>query len=277
MLLNLNKKGPLVMGIVNVTPDSFSDGGKNLNVDEAVSSSLEMISQGADIIDIGGESSGPGSVDVSEKEELERVLPVIQKLRSQTSVIISVDTYKSVVAKEAISAGADMVNDVTALRADDKMLRVLAENNVPVVLMYSKDATARTTRNDVQYEDVVTNVKDFLRERADYAIRGGINKENIILDPGSGAFIGMNPKYSLEIIERMNEFKELSYPLLYGPSRKSFIGQVLDLPLTERLEGTLAACAIAVYNGAKIVRVHDVLAARRIVDMVWAIKNYQLS
>ncbi len=267
----LSMKKPLVMGILNVTPDSFSDGGKYRTCEEAVECALEMVEQGADILDVGGESTGPGSKDVGSDEEFSRVLPVLELLRAKTNAWISVDTYKSSVAKAALEAGADMINDVTALRGDSSMGAVLAEYDLPVVLMYSKDPTPRTTRDEVHYDDVVRTVKDFFSERIGFAESAGIARERLILDPGMGAFVSADPRYSLQLLHRLREFLSFDLPVLVGPSRKSFIGQVLDVPLNRRLEGTLAACAAAVMNGASILRVHDVQETRRTVDMVHAI------
>jgi len=271
----LESQRPLVMGILNVTPDSFSDGGKFHNHEQAVQHALEMFEQGADIVDIGGESTGPGSKDVSVDEELKRVLPVVQMLRqrldSQNPAWISVDTYKSDVARAALDAGADMINDVTALRGDPEMAQILAEYDVPVLLMYSKDSTPRTTRDAVQYDDVVTTVYSFFEDRIAFATKAGIVRERLLLDPGMGAFVSGEPKYSLQLLSRLERFLELDLALVVGPSRKSFIGQVLDVPISKRLEGSLAACAVAVTHGASILRVHDVQETRRVVDMVHAI------
>ncbi len=267
----LSFEKPLVMGILNVTPDSFSDGGQFHNAGEAVEHALKMIEEGADIIDMGGESTGPGSKDVSMDEELFRVMPVFEALRKRTEAWISVDTYKSGVAKAVLDGGADMINDVTALRGDSKMAELLAAGDVPVVLMYSKDSTARTTREETHYDDVVATVKKFFEERLKYAEESGLAKSRLILDPGMGAFVSADPKYSLQLLKRLREFDPFGLPVLVGPSRKSFIGQVLAVPLHQRLEGTLAACAAAVMNGASILRVHDVQETRRTVDMIRAI------
>jgi len=267
----LSLEKPFIMGILNVTPDSFSDGGKFKTQEQAVEYALEMVNQGADIIDIGGESTGPGSKDVSLDEELSRVLPIVQKLRKKTDKWISVDTYKSEVARQTLEAGADMVNDVTGLRGDPAMAQMLAKYDIPVVLMYSKDPTARTTREETQYEDIISTIREFFDERIDVAVKAGIVRERLLLDPGMGAFVSADPKYSLQVLSRLEKFLELELPLVVGPSRKSFIGQVLDAPLNQRLEGTLAACAVAVMHGASILRVHDVQETRRIVDMVHAI------
>lgn len=269
----LSLKQPLVMGILNVTPDSFSDGGQYKNVDEAVERGLEMVAQGADILDIGGESTGPGSHDVSLDEELSRVMPVVSALRKRTDVWISVDTSKAEVARQVLDAGVDMINDVMAFRADTQMLSVLAGYDVPVIMMYSKDATPRTTRENTQYDDVVASIRKFFDERIAVAEKAGVRRERLLLDPGMGAFVSADPKYSLQILSRLGEFLSYGQALVVGPSRKSFIGQVLDLPLDQRLEGTLGACAVAVMHGASMVRVHDVAQVRRLVDMVWAVKN----
>lgn len=264
---------PLVMGILNVTPDSFSDGGLYRHVDEAVKRALQMVEEGADIIDIGGESTGPDSSDVVVEEELERVIPVFEKLRLHTDICLSIDTYKHQVALHALNVGANIVNDVTALRGDPDMAGSLSKHNVPVILMYSKDPTPRTTRKDVQYDDVIKTVKNFLEERIDFGVRQGILRERFIVDPGMGAFVSSEPKYSLQILKRLGELRDLGLPILVGPSRKSFIGDTLGLPLEERLEGGLAACAAAVANGASILRVHDVQQTRRVVDMMYAIQT----
>lgn len=267
----LSLQKPLVMGILNVTPDSFSDGGKFHNLGQAVEYAMEMVEQGADIIDIGGESTGPGSKDVNMEEELARVMPVLEVLRKQTDAWISVDTWKSGTARTVLEAGADMINDVTALRGDANMAQTLAGYDVPVVLMYSKDATPRTTREDVHYDDVVETVSRFFRERIPFAEKSGIARGRLVLDPGMGAFVSANPVYSLQLLNRLDQFLEFELPLLVGPSRKSFIGQVLNVPLNQRLEGSLGACAAAVMRGASILRVHDVQETRRLADMVFAV------
>jgi len=267
----LSLQKPLIMGILNVTPDSFSDGGKFKSTEEAVEHALKMVQEGADIIDIGGESTGPGSKDVVEKEELERVLPVIEGLRKKSDVWISVDTYKAEVARHALEKGVDMVNDVTALRGDEKMVSVLAEYDVPIVIMYAKDPTARTTREAKNYDDVVKTVHHFLVERLDFGVRNGIRKDRFILDPGMGAFVSSDSKYSLQLLKRLDEFKDMGLPILVGASRKGFIGEILKTKVQERLEGSLACAAVALMNGASILRVHDVQETRRVADMVHAI------
>jgi dihydropteroate synthase len=263
-----------IMGILNVTPDSFSDGGKYMDPDLAVARARQIVEEGADMIDIGGESSGPGSVDVPLEEELRRVIPLVRAIRKVA--FISVDTYKAEVARQAIAAGARMINDVTGLRGDPEMVRVIAATGAPVVLMYSKDPTARTTRLKKHYRDVVKIIYKFLEERIDFVLRNGVKPNQIIIDPGMGAFVSMDPKYSFEILERLAEFKKLGFPILVGVSRKSFLqaepkrGYFINAPrraqpqgkIEERLESTLAANRLAIQNGADIIRVHDVPAHR---------------
>ncbi len=263
----------LIMGVINVTPDSFSDGGRFLDEKKALNEALKMVEDGADIIDIGGESTGPGSKKISASEELKRVIPVIKKLRDRSQVWISVDTYKAAVAQEVLQAGADMINDVTALRGDGKMAEILSGYDVPVVIMYSKDKTARTTLRKTEYKNVLKTVSDFLAERVDYAVNKGISRRRLIIDPGMGAFLSMDEKYSLQILKHLDYFKKLKLPVLAGASRKSFIGKAMNLPVEERLEGSLACAAVAIMNGADILRVHDVRESRRVADMVYAIKN----
>lgn len=249
-------KQSLIMGILNVTPDSFSDGGQYLAVDEALKQALKMIEDGAKIIDIGGESSGPGSKDVSVEEELKRVIPVIRAIREfDKNVTISIDTCKSQVAKEAILAGANMVNDVSALRFDEQnMLKVLNEFNVPIVIMYSKDLGPRTTAFAQEYDNVVGTIKTFLQKRIEFLVANGVDKSRIIVDPGMGGFVSSVAKYSFEIIDRLAELKTLGCPILVGTSRKSFLGG----DVKDRLEASIKTAKECVENGASIVRVHDV-------------------
>jgi len=247
--------GHAVMGILNVTPDSFSDGGKIFDIKKAVKRAKEMVAEGARIIDIGGESTGPNSKNVSAGEELKRVLPVLKAVRKALpEIFISIDTYKSSVAKVCVEAGADMVNDVTAGRGDKKMFKVLAELKVPMVLMYAKDATPRTSVRAVEYKDVVRTVYDFLKDRIEVAIAAGVNFENVVVDPGMGMFVSAEPGYSFEIVKRLAELRGLGRPILVGASRKSFLGG----EMSQRLCGSVACACAALMNGAKIVRVHDV-------------------
>lgn len=263
-ILSLDK--PCLMGVLNVTPDSFSDGGRFASKDSAVKHARDMVEEGADILDIGGESTGIDSRDVSLEKELERVIPVIEAIRKENRDIwISIDTWKQEVAQRAVEAGADMVNDVTALRGDPNMAKWLASAQVPVVLMYSKDVTARTTGEAIHYEDVMKDVKDFLVERVEFAEAVGIAKAQIVLDPGMGAFVSMEGKYSLEILKRLKELVALEFPVLVGASRKGFIQEFCggEGP-QDRLEGSLVAAAIALLNGAHLIRAHDVKETKRV-------------
>ena len=214
--------GPKLMGVMNVTPDSFSDGGKLWSFDKALEHARKMISLGADWLDIGGESSGPGSREISLDEELSRVMPLIEALRRESEIWLSVDTWKSAVAAEAIDGGVDCVNDVTALRGDPKMASLISRQECALVMMFSKDSSARTTQKMIHYDDVILTIRDFFIERLGYASEMKIPAETIMLDPGMGHFISSDPKYSFEIIRRFSEFSELQQSMLIGPSRKSF-------------------------------------------------------
>jgi len=251
-----------VMGILNVTPDSFSDGGKFFDEHSAVKQALRMVKEGADIIDIGGESTRPGSKPVSVKEEITRVVPVISALAEKVRVPISIDTCKAKVADEAVSAGASMINDISGLRFDKGMAGIAAKHKVPVVIMHIQGTPGNMQKNPV-YKALIPEIMDYLREGIDIALRAGVHEDMIILDPGIG--FGKTVEHNLEIINRLDEFKGFEKPILLGPSRKSFIGRLLgDLPVTERLEGTAAAIAIGISKGANIVRVHDIKEMSRV-------------
>ena len=265
-MITLTKDKTLIMGILNVTPDSFSDGGLFIDVNSAVEHAEHMVEDGADIIDIGGESSRPGSEPVSEKEELKRVKPVIELLVNELKVPLSIDTYKPKVAEECIKFGVQLVNDITGLR-NKEMIEVVAKYNVPVVVMHMKGTPKNMQENPV-YQDVVKEIKELLSERIIEAKKYGIN--DIIIDPGIG--FGKTTEHNLQILKRLGEFKDLKCPILVAPSRKSFIGNVTGLPVNERLECTLAAISVAIMNGANIVRVHDVKECRRAVQIVDAVK-----
>ena len=254
----------LIMGILNVTPDSFSDGGRFLSPDAAVERALAMEKEGADIIDVGGESARPGADPVPVEEELRRVLPVLERLRGKLRIPISIDTTKAEVAEAALRAGASIVNDISALRFDPAMAPLVAKFGAGLVLMHML-GTPKTMQQAPHYEDVVTEVRDFLAERAQYAQSQGIPREAIAVDPGIG--FGKTVEHNLELLRRLPELVELGFPVLVGPSRKSFIGAILGLGVEERLEGTLAACAVAVVRGADILRVHDVKEVRRAADL----------
>ncbi len=258
---------PKVMGILNVTPDSFSDGGRFQRVEAAVARAHEMIAEGADLIDVGAESTRPGSDPVSAKEELRRLEPVLKQLIDKVSVPLSVDTYKPEVAKACLEMGAEVLNDVTGLR-NPELLALAADYKVPVVCMHMLGEPKTMQANPV-YKDVVKDISAYFADRLQAARAAGIKQ--VILDPGIG--FGKTAHHNLQLIQRLREFKTLGCPLLVGPSRKAFIGQVLNLPVEERLEGTLAAVALSIWNGADCVRVHDVKEARRVVDLAKAIKE----
>lgn len=266
-------KRTIVMGILNVTPDSFSNGRRFLSVDKAVEHAVQMEKDGADIIDVGGESTRPGALPVSAEEEMNRVVPVIEQLVEKVDVAFSIDTYKSVVARKALELGVGMVNDVTAFRGDPGLVDVVKEYDVPICLMHMKGNPRDMQVNPV-YGDVVNEIRVFLKERTNYAISQGIKKENIIVDPGIGfgKRTGKGVEDNCEILRRLSELKSLGFPILVGVSRKTFIGNVcggdMTLPVSERLEGSLAAACVAVVNGADIIRVHDVKETRRCVDLV---------
>lgn len=254
------------MGVVNVTPDSFSDGGRFFRVDDAVKRALTLAAEGADIIDIGGESSRPGAEPVSEQEELDRVAPVIERVAAAVGVRISIDTYKPGVAAECLRSGASMVNDITGL-GDPEMIRAAKDADAGVVVMHMR-GRPRTMQHDPRYEDLLAEVGGFLSERARRARAEGI--EEVVIDPGIG--FGKTAAHSFELLRRLGELTALGFPILVGPSRKSFLGSLPSaLPADERLEGTLAAVAVAVMNGASIVRVHDVAETKRVVEVVDAV------
>jgi dihydropteroate synthase len=261
---------PLIMGILNVTEDSFYDGGLYATLDRAVARAKEMIEEGADIIDVGGESTRPFSKRVEEEEELKRTIPVIRKIREFSDIPISIDTYKSKVAEEAIRAGADIINDISGLSFDKDMAKVASEFDVPIIIMHIKGRP-----EDMQvapyYENVISEIKDYFRERLEYACNEGIKEENVIIDPGIG--FGKRVEDNLKILKNLHEFKEFGRPLLIGTSMKTFIGVVTNSPLEERLPGTLATVAISIWNGADIVRVHKVKETKKVVDLVYAIKR----
>jgi dihydropteroate synthase len=259
------------MGILNITPDSFSDGGLYFNKQAAVNRALRMQDEGADIIDIGGESTRPGAGKTPVKEETGRVVPVIEAIAGKITIPVSIDTYKSEVAKAALSAGASMVNDISGLRFDKKMPDVISAYKVPVVIMHIKGTPRNMQKNPV-YKALIPEIADYLRGGIELARNAGIADDRIIIDPGIG--FGKTVEHNLEIIKRLNEFDGLQKPVLLGPSRKSFIGKILGgLPVTERLEGTAAAVAVGIFNGANIIRVHDVKEMARVARVVDAIKR----
>lgn len=250
-----------VMGVVNVTPDSFSGDGLAGRTAEAVDQAVGFEAEGADIIDVGAESTRPGHAPVSVEKELSRLLPVLEGIVRTVSIPVSVDTYKPEVARRAVECGASMINDVWGPRVGEGMASVAAETGVPLLLMHNQDET--------EYEDVLPDVAASLRRAAETAMSAGVRRERIILDPGIG--FGKTADHNLEILNRLQELKAMGYPLLVGTSRKSTIGFVLDLPVEERLEGTAATVALAIAGGADIVRVHDVKEMTRVARMSDAI------
>jgi len=258
-----------LMGILNVTPDSFSDGGRYADPKTAIAHGIQLAREGADIIDIGGESTRPGARPVSAEEEKGRVLPVLRELRREVSIPLSVDTYKMEVAQAALAEGADVVNDISALRFDPAMASLVAREKVPVVLMHMQ-GTPRTMQQRPRYQDVLAEVKDFLAGRIRFALESGIELDRIIVDPGIG--FGKELEHNLELLKGLSTLVSLGRPLLVGPSRKAFIGKLLGLASDSRLEGSLAAAVAAVLGGANIVRMHDVKEARRAIGIADAIR-----
>ncbi|HUK81051.1 MAG TPA: dihydropteroate synthase [Verrucomicrobiae bacterium] len=266
----------LVMGVLNVTPDSFSDGGKFFDIEHAVAHAREMAAAGADIIDVGGESSRPGARPVSADEEWRRVIPVIERIGD---LLVSIDTTKSVVAERALAAGARIVNDISALRFDERMVEVVRDADAGVVLMHMK-GTPQTMQQEAQYAQVVTEVLGFLRARVAFAVARGIGREQIAVDPGIG--FGKTVEHNLRLLARLDEFRSLGCAVMVGASRKSFIDRVLtsleggpDRPADERLNGSLAVVAWAVAHGANVVRVHDVAETVTVVKMTEAVRQAQ--
>jgi dihydropteroate synthase len=259
----------LIMGVLNVTPDSFFDGGRRGSAAEVIADGVAMTAAGVDIIDVGGESTRPGARPVSEEEELARVLPVVRGLRRETGTPLSVDTYKSSIARAALAAGADLVNDITALRFDPMMASLVATERVPVVLMHMQ-GTPQTMQAEPRYGDVTREVRDFLAAQLYEAMDAGIVPQSIILDPGIG--FGKTLDHNLQLLRTIPTLAALGQPLLVGASRKAFIGKILNLDPPDRLEGSLAAAVAAVLAGANIVRVHDVAETAKAVRVADAIR-----
>ena len=273
--LDIGKK-TLVMGILNVTPDSFYDGDKYYDIEDALNRARKMIDDGADIIDIGGESTRPDSTYVSADEETRRIVPVIKELSKETQIPISIDTYKSEVADKAIRAGAQIINDISGLQADTEMARVAAANNTPIIIMHIKGRPHDFPKDPV-YVELIPEIISFLERRIEYSVKSGIAHDKIIIDPGIG--FGKGTKHNLEILRHLDELKCLDMPIMIGTSRKSFISKALDLSggnnikeNDSRLIGTLVTLVIAVLNGANIVRVHDVKDAVQVIKMYRAIE-----
>jgi dihydropteroate synthase len=267
----------LVAGILNVTPDSFHDGGRYNDLKSALTRARIMIEDGADIIDIGGESTRPDSSYVSADEEMLRVIPVIKELSKETHIQISIDTYKAEVAEEAIKAGAQIINDISGFQADDEMARVAAENNTPIIIMHIKGHPHDFPKDPV-YDNLIPEIISFFERRIEYAVKSGIAHNNIIIDPGIG--FGKRPEHNIAILRQLNDFKCLNLPIMIGTSRKSFISKVLELSDEQNLPksdsilaGTLVTLIIAVINGANIVRVHDVRETVQAIKMYRAIES----
>ena len=255
------KKNTYIMGILNVTPDSFSDGGRYDGLDRAIEHAKQMIQEGVDIIDVGGESTRPGHVQITEEEEIARVVPVIKKLKEEFDIPVSIDTYKSAVAAAAIEAGADLVNDIWGLKYDEKIAGVIAKYNVACCLMHNRDNT--------EYSNFLDDFMEDMRECIRLAKAAGIADDKIILDPGVG--FGKTYEMNLEIIDKLEIMQKLNYPILLGTSRKSVIGLTLDLPVDQREEGTLVTTVYGVQKGSAFVRVHDVKKNKRAIQMTKAL------
>jgi dihydropteroate synthase len=279
--LNLGVK-TAVMGILNVTPDSFSDGGEFFQIEKAVEQAARMLDQGADIIDVGGESTRPGATPVPAEEEIKRVIPVIKALRKELGdkFFISIDTYKGDVAKAAVEEGADIINDISGMSFDPKMADVVAQMDCPIIINHIK-GTPQNMQKNVYYDDVVQEIILFLENQISYGIKKGIRKDRFIIDPGIG--FGKLVEHNIEILKRLKELRVLGFPVLIGISRKSFIGAVLknllgreEIPPKERLSGSLAATAVAVLNGAHIIRTHDVKETVEFLTMLDTIRGYRL-
>ena len=269
-----------IMGILNVTPDSFSGDGVMVEEDviaKAVAQAKQFVADGADIIDIGGESTRPGSSPISAEEELARVLPVVQAVRQAVDVVISIDSYRASVAEAALAAGASWLNDVWGPRMDPDMAGLATQAGCPIVLMHNRSKPKNIAQEKklggrfigVKYDDLITDVKRELQESIDIALKAGVKESQIILDPGIG--FGKTVEQSLQLLDQINQFKTMGFPILIGPSRKSFLGYTLDLPPDQRIEGTAATVAIGIDRGADVVRVHDVKAIVRVARMTDAI------
>ena len=273
--LDISEK-TLVMGILNVTPDSFYDGGKYYDIEDALNRARKMIDDGADIIDIGGESTRPNSSYVSADEEIRRIVPIIKELSKEIHIPISIDTYKADVADKAIKAGAQIINDISGLQADKEMVRVAATNNTPIIVMHIKGRPHEFPKDPV-YNELIPEIISFLERRIEYSVKSGIAHDKIIIDPGIG--FGKGAHHNVEILRQLNKFKCLNLPIMIGTSRKSFVSRVLELSgdndmkeNDSRLIGTLVTLVIAVSKGANIVRVHDVKEAVQVIKMYKSIE-----
>ena len=251
----------LIMGILNVTPDSFSDGGMYYNATQAVEFALQMEEEGADIIDVGGESTRPGAKTVELQKECDRILPVIEGIRTKSDILISIDTYKSEVARQSIATGAGMVNDISGMTFDPNMVDVIKDSGLPVVIMHIK-GTPKNMQKNPYYKDLMQELTEYFEERKKFARAKGILDQQIILDPGIG--FGKRLQDNFQLLRELKKIVDMGFPVLIGPSKKSFIGLTLDLPIDQRLEGTAAAVTTGILKGARIVRVHDVKEMKRV-------------
>ena len=251
----------LIMGILNVTPDSFSDGGMYYNATQAVEFALQMEEEGADIIDVGGESTRPGAKTVELQKECDRILPVIEGIRTKSDILISIDTYKSEVARQSIATGAGMVNDISGMTFDPNMVDVIKDSGLPVVIMHIK-GTPKNMQKNPYYKDLMQELTEYFEERKKFARAKGILDQQIILDPGIG--FGKRLQDNFQLLRELKKIVDMGFPVLIGPSKKSFIGLTLDLPVDQRLEGTAAAVTTGILKGARIVRVHDVKEMKRV-------------
>ncbi len=260
----------LIMGILNVTPDSFSDGGMYYDATQAIEFALQMAEEGADIIDVGGESTRPGAKTVELQKECDRILPVIEGIRTKSDILISIDTYKSEVARQSIATGAGMVNDISGMTFDPNMVDIIKESGLPVVIMHIK-GTPKNMQKNPYYEDLMQELTEYFEERKKFARAKGILDQQIILDPGIG--FGKRLQDNFQLLRELKKIVDMGFPVLIGPSRKSFIGLTLDLPVDQRLEGTAAAVTTGILKGARIVRVHDVKAMKRVALITDAIRG----
>ena len=262
----------LVMGVINATPDSFSDGGTINSEEEGLRQAMKLLDEGADILDVGGESSRPGAEPVALREELRRVVPLIRRIARETGIPVSIDTTKAEVARQAIDAGAEIINDITALRGDSRMARVAASAGVPVILMHMRGTPSTMQKEDLSYGSLIGEIRDFLEDRIEKASSSGIQTDNLVIDPGIG--FGKNVDDNLRLLRHLGEFKALGRPICVGVSRKHFTGKITGVTRpAERIEGTAAAVTAAILNGANIIRVHDVGTMKRVAAMADAIRR----
>ena len=262
----------LVMGVINATPDSFSDGGTINSEEEGLRQAMKLLDEGADILDVGGESSRPGAEPVALREELRRVVPLIRRIARETGIPVSIDTTKAEVARQAIDAGAEIINDITALRGDSRMARVAASAGVPVILMHMRGTPSTMQKEDLAYGSLIGEIRDFLEDRIEKASSSGIQTDNLVIDPGIG--FGKNVDDNLRLLRHLGEFKALGRPICVGVSRKHFTGKITGVTRpAERIEGTAAAVTAAILNGANIIRVHDVGTMKRVAAMADAIRR----